>query len=273
MHIPTAMLNGTVCPITLAVGGLGVAAAGYAARHSAKKPSAIRFAAVTALIFALQMLNFPVQSGTSGHLIGAVLGVSLLGVPFAVLSMAIVLSVQALVFGDGGVAALGANVLNMGIIGAGVAGIILQNLERRNINVNIRIPVAAWLSVMAAALGCSLEVAVSGTAALSKILPAMLSVHALIGIGEAAITLGVLCAFAKVKEQALSLAAFALAALAVIASPLASSYPDGLERVATNLSITSDPAANYTVITALLGVGLIVISSMAAARFCKPSCA
>ena len=73
MHIPASMLNGSICPVTLAVGAAGLGTAAYFAAKSAAKPSAPRFAAVTALVFALQMLNYPVQHGTSGHLVGAAL--------------------------------------------------------------------------------------------------------------------------------------------------------------------------------------------------------
>jgi len=75
MHIPASMLNGPVCPVTLAIGAAGITAAVFTARKSEEKPSPAGFAAVTALIFALQMLNYPVQNGTSGHLVGAMLAV------------------------------------------------------------------------------------------------------------------------------------------------------------------------------------------------------
>ena len=103
MHIPSSMLNGAICPVTVGVGIAGGMTALYFARKAEEKPSAAKFATVTAMIFALQMLNFPVQNGTSGHLLGGMLAVALLGVPFAALSIAIVLGVQAVFFGDGGV--------------------------------------------------------------------------------------------------------------------------------------------------------------------------
>ena len=155
MHIPSSMLSGAVCPVTLAVGGLGVVAAGYLAKRSNNRPSPARFAAVTSLIFALQMLNFPVQDGTSGHLLGALLGVSLLGAPFAVLAMTIVLAVQAVFFGDGGINALGANVLNMGVIGAGLMGLLINRFEEKKMNNSAWLALTAWLSVMAGAAACS----------------------------------------------------------------------------------------------------------------------
>ena len=134
MHIPSTMLNGAVCPVTLAVSAVGVAVAVLVAKKNDNRPSPARFAAVTALIFALQMLNYPVQNGTSGHLVGAMLGVGLLGIPFAVLSMSIVLAIQAFFFGDGGINALGANILNMALIGAGLLGFIYNRIKYTFIN-------------------------------------------------------------------------------------------------------------------------------------------
>jgi cobalt/nickel transport system permease protein len=237
------MLSGLVCPVTLAVGGLGVAAAGYAARQSDKQPSPARFAAITSLIFALQMLNFPVQNGTSGHLLGSMLAVSLLGVPFAVLSMAIVLTVQAVFFADGGVNALGANVINMGLLGAGLIGFLWRRARCEN---NILLAVAAWVSVMAAAAACSIEVAAGGAASVSKVLPAMLSVHALIGLGEAALTVAVVFVIKNIKSsERVAYSAFGFSILAVLLSPMASGFPDGLEWAAQRLSFQEFSAFEF----------------------------
>jgi len=238
------MLNGAVCPVTLAVGAAGIAAAGYFASQAEEKPSAAKFAGVTALIFALQMLNFPVQNGTSGHLIGAMLGVSLLGIPFAVLAMGIVLFIQAVFFGDGGINALGANVFNMGILGAALGGLLLQKMKTRGIQQTVSLGIAAWASTMIAALACSIEVALSGAVTLSKVIPAMLSVHALIGLGEAGLTLAVVAILNRFKqsqssENRFAISALGLAVIAAMISPLASGFPDGLEWVAEKLSFVS----------------------------------
>jgi len=242
MHIPASMLNGAVCPVTLAVGAVGVGVAAYAARKSEEKPSSARFAAVTALIFALQMLNYPVQNGTSGHLVGAMLGVGLLGVPFAVLSMSIVLAVQAFFFGDGGVNALGANILNMAFIGAGLMGFAFNKAIKAGLNKNASLAIASLVSVLAGAAACSIEVAVSGAVAFNKVMPAMLSVHTLIGLGEAVLTIAVVTVlqsaerYWKANEQSFALGAGALAIVAAALSPFASGFPDGLEWVAEKLS-------------------------------------
>lgn len=242
MHIPASMLNGAVCPVTLAVGAAGVGIAAYAARKSEEKPSSARFAAVTALIFALQMLNYPVQNGTSGHLVGAILGVGLLGVPFAVLSMSIILAVQAFFFGDGGVNALGANILNMAFIGAGLMGFVFHKAVKAGLNQKAGLAIASLLSVLAGAAACSVEVAVSGAVAFDKVLSAMLSVHMLIGLGEAVLTIAVVTAlqsaerYWKANEQSFALGAGVLAIIAAALSPFASGFPDGFEWVAEKLS-------------------------------------
>lgn len=242
MHIPASMLSGAICPVTAAVSAAGLGVAAIAAAKSESKPTATKFAAVTSLIFALQMLNYSVQHGTSGHLLGALLGVSLLGVPFAILATAIVLIVQAVFFGDGGINALGANILNISLIGAGLLGYAFHFMQRKGINKHLALGSAAFVSVLAGAFACSVEVAIAGTVALNKVLPAMMSVHALIGLGEAALTMAVIAvlnsyvSFSQKKEQQFALGAFVLAGIAAITSPLASGFPDGLEWVAEKLS-------------------------------------
>jgi len=130
MHIPNHMLQGHICPVTTVVSAMGIFIAANLAARSKEKPSASRFAAVTSFIFAAQMMNFPIQNGTSGHLLGGILAVSLLGTSFGVMSIAIVVTIQCLVFSDGGFTVLGANVFNMALIGAGLAGILKTNLVK-----------------------------------------------------------------------------------------------------------------------------------------------
>ncbi len=124
MHIPQNLLDGRICPVPAAVSGLCLAGAAFAAYRSAEKPDALRFAAVSAFIFAAQMMNFPISGGTSGHLLGGVLASALLGVPFGVLALALVVALQAVVFADGGLNVLGANILNMAVIGTGLGGLL-----------------------------------------------------------------------------------------------------------------------------------------------------
>jgi cobalt/nickel transport system permease protein len=247
MHIPDHLLQGAVCPVTAVVGLAGVSAAVVAAVRSERKPGVARFAAVAALIFAAQMMNFPIAGGTSGHLIGGVLAAGLLGTPFAVLAMGLVVAVQAFVFGDGGITVLGANLLNMAIIGV-LAGAFVQRLLHQRpewslVQQSLLYAAAGWLSVMAAALAVSIEIAASGAVAFSTVSAAMLGVHALIGIGEGLITAAAFALFASrwlqsvTGRRTVTLPLNAACATALLLSPLASEMPDGLERVAEALNI------------------------------------
>lgn len=162
------------------------------------KDKLLAIASTGAFVFAAQMMNFPVAEGTSGHLIGAALATIVLGPYASVLIMALVLSIQALMFGDGGLMALGANIVNMGLVASFAAYFVYKKLFNSPEGVNLRFLLggflSAWFSVMAAALFCSLQLIVSGHGG-AEILTSMLGVHALIGIGEAVITLAVVLLF------------------------------------------------------------------------------
>ena len=254
MHIAQNLMQGAICPVTAVLSGLCLAGAAFAAYRSLEKPAALRFAAVSALIFAAQMMNFPISDGTSGHLIGGVLASALLGIPFGVLALALVVSLQAVAFADGGLTVLGANVLNMAVIGAGLGGMLrwglLQKLPVGGARVWIATGLAAWASVMLAALACSVELALDGVLPLAKVVPAMLSVHALIGVGEALITVATLALLDRppvtvsASPAAHRFAAPTLAALliALCLSPLASSFPDGLEAVLAQFQVLHEAA-------------------------------
>jgi cobalt/nickel transport system permease protein len=147
---------------------------------------------LAAFIFAAQMFNFQVIGGTSGHLLGGVLAAVLLGPWVGTLVMASVIAVQALVFQDGGLVVMGANIFNMGIVGT-MGGFALYRMlarimggeERRRIPASA---IAAWLAVMAGAATMTVQLVISGTTPPLIAFPAMLGVHALIGVGEALIT-------------------------------------------------------------------------------------
>ncbi|MDD4956852.1 MAG: energy-coupling factor ABC transporter permease [Candidatus Omnitrophica bacterium] len=254
MHIPNSMLNGAICPVTAAISTASVIMAGVAAAISKVKISAARFGAITAFIFAAQMMNFPVQNGTSGHFLGAALAVALLGLPFGLLSMALVVSIQCIVFSDGGFSVLGANILNMAVIGAGIGGILHNLLARKTSDGSsgylIGLGFIAWVSIMSAALACSLELAISGTVEIGKVLPSMLGVHAVIGVGEGLITIAAYAAFsgkvAVVTDRRSAVAPLAVAGItAAILSPFASGYPDGLEWVAEKYRFLHDAAPSF----------------------------
>ncbi|MBN1436948.1 MAG: energy-coupling factor ABC transporter permease [Sedimentisphaerales bacterium] len=237
MHIPSSMLQGGICPVTALVSVGGVLTAGYLGVKAKLKPTATRFGAVTGLIFAGQMMNFPIMDGTSGHLLGGVLAASLLGVPFGVLAIALVVAIQSLVFADGGVAVLGANIFNMAIVGAGVGGVLREMLRKSKLGQYGSTAAAAWLSVVLASLVVSAELAIAGEISFWRVLPAMVGTHALIGIGEAIITVGCLVCLSERSESKAAMGRYGTALLtavvvALLLSPLASGWPDGLEWVA-----------------------------------------
>jgi cobalt/nickel transport system permease protein len=206
---------------------------------------------LAACIFAGQMLNFPVAGGTSGHLIGGALAVILLGPWAGILVMTSVVAIQALIFQDGGLLALGANIFNMGIVSVFVANGVYRAIQSFAKGARWGLIVggfaAAWVSVMASALITALQLALSGASPANIALPAMAGVHALIGIGEGLITVGALSFLAAARRDLLQgpattasskgviLGGLVVAALLAMVSPLASSDPDGLERVAEDI--------------------------------------
>ncbi len=245
------MMDGAVCPVTAAVSVCGIAVAAAVAWKAEERPAPARFAAVSALLFAGQMVNFPVQFGTSGHLLGGVLAAALLGVPCGVLAVALVVALQCLVFADGGMAVLGANLLNMAIIGAGAGGWIWHRLAVAAPRYRLAsLGLAAWISVLLAATGCALELAAAGTIPLAQVLPSMLEVHALIGIGEAAVTVGVVALLASTALQTGArrpafVPAIAAVVIAMAAAPFACPWPDGLEWVAQALGFLHESAPTF----------------------------
>jgi cobalt/nickel transport system permease protein len=246
MHIPDYMLQGMVCPITAVLSLLGVAAAAVAVLRSESKPDIVRFAVVTVLIFAGQMLNFPISSGTSCHLLGGVLAALLLGTPSAVLAMTLVLTVQSLAFGDGGLLALGANVLNMSLIGVGVGSLPWVLARRRPdlsaLHRTLLAAIAGWFSVMLAALAVSVELAAAGSVSFAAVAGAMLGTHAWIGIGEGLLTAILFLALAPRPGESYG-RPLAVACAALLVSPWASDLPDGLERAASQLGLLSEGAS------------------------------
>jgi len=157
---------------------------------------------VASLVFAGQMFNFPISSGTSGHLIGGVFSAVILG-PFAgAIVIASVLAVQMFFFADGGLLAIGANIINMSLFGTIVAYYIYYYLKKA-VPEWLAILAAAWAAVPLAAFICALELGFSGTIPFEKVIPAMVNVHMVIGIAEALITLALVNVFRamlKVEE-------------------------------------------------------------------------
>ena len=167
MHIPDGFLDPGVAAATAIVSAGAVA---YALRRADRELDDERvplLGVTAAFVFAVQMLNFPVAGGTSGHLLGAGLAAILLGPWLACLVIAVVLTTQALVFADGGISALGANVLNMGVIGALTVGYLMvwsrHLIPRTRAGFLAVVAGGAWLAVMAGAAATALELAISGT--------------------------------------------------------------------------------------------------------------
>jgi cobalt/nickel transport system permease protein len=210
LHIPDGFLSGGVA---LACGLLAIAAVGYALRIANVELDEARvplLGVLAAFIFAAQMLNFPIAGGTSGHFLGATLAAVLLGPWLACLVMAVVIGVQAFAFADGGISALGANVLNMGVLGALLAGLVvaaaIKAVPHTRAGFLGVVGVMSWLAVMVGAAATSVELAVSDTIPLATSLPAMLGVHALIGIGEAIITVAAVSAVLVSRPDLVALA-------------------------------------------------------------------
>ena len=192
MHIPDGFLNVATVATTYAASGGAVAYAVKATNKKLGEKHVPLMGVLAAFIFAAQMLNFPVAGGTSGHLVGATLAAILLGPWASVLIMSCVLLAQSLIFQDGGLLALGANIFNMGII-ASFSGYYLYRLvvsimgESRKGKL-VGGFVGAWGSVFLASIACAIELALSGASPMVVVLPAMAGFHALIGIGEGLIT-------------------------------------------------------------------------------------
>lgn len=239
MHIAQEMLNGSVCPVTAVISAAIVGVSAYFAVKSKNKPDAAKFFKVMALIFVMQMLNFPIQSGTSGHFLGGSFAVLILGTPFAVVAMSIVLTIQTLLFGDGGINALGANILNMAVIGTMIPGIILTYLKSKNSIKNYGIiALTGFFAVVAASFACAVEVGISGVFTMEEGIKAMSSVHIGIGAVEGIIT--VLLYAAATKGVLRTREYIILMAVLIIASPFANSNPDGLEWVIEKIGETGE---------------------------------
>jgi cobalt/nickel transport system permease protein len=270
MHIPDGFID---VPTALVTGAVSAGVVALAAKKTAAglgERTVPLLGVTAAFIFAAQMLNFPIAAGTSGHFLGALLAVALLGPWAATLVLTVVVAVQALVMGDGGLTALGANVLNMAVIGVFVGGgtfyLLKRVLPSNPSGYFLALALASWASIVLGTAAVALELAVSGTVPLGVALPTMTAVHMVIGLGEALITVvvvaGVLAArpdlvvtYPQAAEDrtgdpatglpaglrmtrrwrmgTLVLAGLVVAlALGVFVSPFASGSPDGLERVA-----------------------------------------
>jgi cobalt/nickel transport system permease protein len=250
VHVPDGFLDARTAVTTLGLSAAGVAWAARRVRLTLPPRKVPLLGLTAAFVFAAQMLNFPVAGGTSGHLLGGVLAAVLLGPSAGVLVLASVLIVQCLLFADGGLLALGANIFNMGLVGTAGAYGIYRLVARLAPGPRGRLAAAAfaaWGSVVLAATACAAELSLSGTVRWSVAFPAMAGVHMLIGVGEAVITTLVLVAVTTTRPDLLReedgrgragvivYGMLIALGLAVLLSPFASPWPDGLERIAENL--------------------------------------
>jgi len=267
MHLPDGFLDAKTALLTTGAAAVGVGSALRQVRTSAEPRRLPMLGLAGAFVFAAQMLNFPIAGGTSGHLLGGVLAAILLGPGAAVTVMTCVLIVQCLMFADGGLMALGANVFNMAIVNVWGGYLVFRSIKRWARMEEARATVlaaafAGWFGTVLAAVACAGELALSRSAPWSVAFPAMTLTHMLIGIGEGAatglITLAVLRArpdlvAGNVKEKnhpgsGWSFVAYGLVVsvgLAVFVAPFACSWPDGLEKVAKALGFANRAAAPF----------------------------
>lgn len=275
MHIPEGFINVPTSLGAAAIAGGSVWAALRAAGRDLKD-RLVPFAGLTAaFIFALQMLNFPVAAGTTGHLLGGALAAILLGPWLGIVAVTVVVVIQALLFADGGLVALGLNVVNMAVITSLAGWYVFRGVARvlgRRSGVLVGSLAGAWISVVLSSIGFSVQYAVGGAGGVDPVLvfQSMVGVHALIGIGEGLITgaavgavlaarpdlvagarglqLGQTASLSKRAAGGFVAAGLAVAvALVVFVAPLAASDPDGLERVAGDTGFAAVAADNaYT---------------------------
>jgi len=206
MHLP----DGLIWPPIMALGWiLAIVIITIAVRRvkgsipSERMPT---MAVLAAGIFVAQMLNFPIAGGTTGHLIGATIATLIVGPWAAIIVMSVIIIVQGLMFGDGGILALGLNLTNMAIVGVAVSWIVIKGAGRFKMEISTF--VAAWLAVLAAATICAIELAISYAAApdaygiiWSISIPTMVGLHAMIGLGEGIITSSVMAYVLRVSPE------------------------------------------------------------------------
>jgi cobalt/nickel transport system permease protein len=194
MHIPDGFLDART---NLTLAGVALVALAIALRRTRAalgERQAPLVGVTTAFIFAAQMVNIPIGFGTSGHLMGAALATILLGPWAAMLALGLVLVVQCLVFADGGLTALGSNITNIALVGTATAWLVFTTVRAlvpaTRGGLVVATATASWCSVVAAATACAIELGIAGKP-LSVLLPALVGVHAVIGVGEAVITVSV----------------------------------------------------------------------------------
>ncbi len=296
MHVPDGFMNVTMSAAT------GVISFGtlWAYIRSAKDLIADKFIALTgmmsALIFVLQMINFPIAAGTSGHLLGGALAVIVLGPRLGLICLSVVVIIQSLLFADGGLSALGVNVLNMAIVTSATSWFIVKYWIKfigKNKTSIVSVSVLAGiLSVVFSSIAFTIQYAIGGTISIpvGTVLLAMVTTHFIIGFGEGIITALIITLLIRVRpdliyayersdENTTKVSFYGLFIILILllslVTPFASSSPDGLESVAEEFGFTQTDgivlllddygisAINNdflsTILSALLGITVLAI--------------
>ena len=296
MHVPDGFMNVTMSAAT------GVISFGtlWAYIRSAKDLIADKFIALTgmmsALIFVLQMINFPIAAGTSGHLLGGALAVIVLGPRLGLICLSVVVIIQSLLFADGGLSALGVNVLNMAIVTSATSWFIVKYwikfIGKNKTSIVTVSVLAGILSVVFSSIAFTIQYAIGGTISIpvGTVLLAMVTTHLIIGLGEGIITALIITLLMRVRpdlvyaydrsdENTTKVSFYGLFIILILLlsliTPFASSSPDGLESVAEEFGFTQTEGIvlilddyginainnNFlsTVLSALLGVTVVAV--------------
>jgi cobalt/nickel transport system permease protein len=193
MHIPDAFLPLSQAALYWMIACIFIILALRWSRNEMSEENIPFIAVLAAGIFAIQAFNLPVGMGTSGHLVGGALAAIALGSPYAaIFVLTIVLIIQGVIFGDGGITSMGANIINMGVIGGFVGYYGYIGVKKIINQMYLSAGIAAWAACLIAAFACALEMAVAGTFPLTGGMIAMGVYHAVIGVIEGVITAGAL---------------------------------------------------------------------------------
>ena len=310
MHLPDGFLDTKTAVLSAGAAAVGLGLAVRRVKSVLEPRQTPLLGLAAAFVFAAQMLNFPIVGGTSGHLLGGVLVSVLLGPAPAVLVLTCVLIVQCLLFADGGVLALGANVFNIAVVNVVGGSFVFSALKRlvpmeSSRRIVFAAAFAAWAGMVLAAVTCAGQLALSGTVAWRAVFPAMTGIHMLVGLGEALAT-GIITA-AVLKHRPLLVAGsepsrqlgtvpawgyglLLSAGMAIFVAPHACSWPDSLAAVARklgfagqgNASMLQTPFADYqlpflnspgtaTAIAGTLGTLIAFVTAYTLSRLLVPA--
>ena len=296
MHVPDGFIN---APVSATAGLISVGAL-WVSTKASNKFLGDKFIAIagmmSALIFVLQMINFPIGAGTSGHLLGGALAVIVLGPSLGIVCVSIVVLIQALIFADGGISALGINILNIsivtGLIGWFIIRTWIKTFGEKTFSLILGSFVAGMLSVIMSSVAFVIEYTFGGTVSvpIGNVFIAMVTSHFLIGIGEGLITAFTLNLFLKVRPDLVFISInkesrnktipttrilVFLSLSLVLLVPFASTSPDGLETIAQDFNFGNSEniaifledysipliSSNFIsiILSAILGVSILVV--------------